>query len=959
MFEFEISFRLRKNMAKQFALIPALLLLVACVSCSGSSAPPPQVEEEQSATAAAPVFAPSFAPASGAPHPAPAVPVGNRPSVGAAPQPIARSTGARASDPPVLDFEQILTLPGEAKRLAVAGDGRYLVIVAGSKGKVVLVDLKERKLRDLAEVGHGEVLVAGGATRCVVVDTVAKTVARYLLETGAQELQTPLTGLLGRKEVKVVAAGMGQASEGPLWVVCKNERRFEGSEGPIQLLTLDTFASRPIWQAGQFGLSSGGGLYPLYVAADGRRAAAAGHRQCDFFELFDDTVKHHDRDGERLSVDGRFLLSPGMRIDLDGDRIEVGGRESNLPLSSCNLSDLWFSVDDLKVITNHTIDVKFYYGTDPTPIAGLPIRGTATTKMNSLAAFDRFHYQPGEKTIAFIGPGPSTVASAPAPDVAAQPAEETSIVAFKTFDIATEAKRNGAPVALVTSKRPAEFVPGKPFSYQYQTSGTAKPTYRLDVGPEGMTVSPAGLVEWSPAAEISSSQDAVITIEQAGVPSRYDVLRLRRGNGEPAVAATPSAAGEIRTSVGAVMSTFKFPAPVDEVIAGGGGMYLLARCNQGKVVAVIDVLKRSVVKVIESADESLIAAGATKFVVQSTKTGQIARWSFETLTVETTVKQKPFDAMAMGSASEGPILSYRSEAAKDEILEVVDLRSLKSEALDAGNSRNTNEPPPRMRLVACSTGKHFGGWIDGDRGTYDSIFLDAPMMYRFGDRDLSVGVTSFDGTTLYGPRQIHKHIGLSYDGATYEGRRMIPAEDGPFLLQFHSSGEHTDGRNILAVRAQGGNAPIAKLPEIPLPYIDDGNGDDISRMRRRMFFLTKGEAIVIPGADLTQLHLYHFSLERTLQESARSGLRVVSIPKMMIVAGKTLTYQIEARSKSEGIRFKLLKGPENLKLSPTGLINWATEARRSDSFSIDVEVSDDSGAKLFYTFPMFAVERNR
>jgi hypothetical protein len=101
---------------------------------------------------------------------------------------------------------------------------------------------------------------------------------------------------------------------------------------------------------------------------------------------------------------------------------------------------------------------------------------------------------------------------------------------------------------------------------------------------------------------------------------------------------------------------------VSDVIAGGGGRYLLLVLKDVRKLAVFDVNVPGVVKTIPLASEKvLVAAGARKFVIAFPEESLLQRWDFETLASEGGFRPSPIKgelkALAMGSGSDGPILA--------------------------------------------------------------------------------------------------------------------------------------------------------------------------------------------------------------------------------------------------------------------------------------------------------------
>jgi hypothetical protein len=100
---------------------------------------------------------------------------------------------------------------------------------------------------------------------------------------------------------------------------------------------------------------------------------------------------------------------------------------------------------------------------------------------------------------------------------------------------------------------------------------------------------------------------------------------------------------------------------ISDLVVGGGGRYLLLAMRDRKQLAIFDVNVADVVKRIPlPSQDTLIAAGAEKFVLISPGRKRIERWALATL-VRETERPSPIDgqvtAIAMGCDSAGPILA--------------------------------------------------------------------------------------------------------------------------------------------------------------------------------------------------------------------------------------------------------------------------------------------------------------
>ena len=129
----------------------------------------------------------------------------------------------------------------------------------------------------------------------------------------------------------------------------------------------------------------------------------------------------------------------------------------------------------------------------------------------------------------------------------------------------------------------------------------------------------------------------------------------------------------------------KLAGTATNVAVGGAGRYLLVTLADERQLAVFDVNTAEVVKRLPlAAENALIAAGASKFVIAYPDSKQIERWDLGTLTRDGDPRAVPvagtLEAIALGADSEGPLLAswwFGDTAAKRNRLSFVDLAEFK------------------------------------------------------------------------------------------------------------------------------------------------------------------------------------------------------------------------------------------------------------------------------------------
>src|SRR5262249_37636836 len=107
----------------------------------------------------------------------------------------------------------------------------------------------------------------------------------------------------------------------------------------------------------------------------------------------------------------------------------------------------------------------------------------------------------------------------------------------------------------------------------------------------------------------------------------------------------------------------QFDKTLTDVVAGGGGRYLILTVHESKQIAIFDANAADFVKRIDiPSDTVLVAAGADYLILLFPKEGLFQRWNLNSMSVEIKGQKAPIAArihnIAMGCDSDGPILAY-------------------------------------------------------------------------------------------------------------------------------------------------------------------------------------------------------------------------------------------------------------------------------------------------------------
>lgn len=191
--------------------------------------------------------------------------------------------------------------------------------------------------------------------------------------------------------------------------------------------------------------------------------------------------------------------------------------------------------------------------------------------------------------------------------------------------------------------------------------------YRLEAGPEGMTVSREGLVTWKVPADYDQNEsNIIILMADSGGQESHHTFKLAitgdlviRDNPNPGKPPDPrSDPGPIKP-VRQERIERQLPGVIADVCVGGGGRYLILHLPTHRQLAIFDIGESKVVKFLPVAEDGVkFAAGRDKLLVALPTANVLQRWNLTTFEREVTTpipERGTVTTMCMGSASSGPL----------------------------------------------------------------------------------------------------------------------------------------------------------------------------------------------------------------------------------------------------------------------------------------------------------------
>ncbi len=477
------------------------------------------------------------------------------------------------------------------------------------------------------------------------------------------------------------------------------------------------------------------------------------------------------------------------------------------------------------------------------------------------------------------------------------------------FSIREELAAKGNDYLLVLSTPPTYLEPGQTLTYPIKVlSKQTQLTYQLESGPKGMSVSAQGVVTWHIPADFAE-KDAVAVVHIRGASGTETTHTIKLAEAErvtervvkgrptrpkrdkrlevaPAEEALrqndPAALGsklEAKAVALRPSDTVSLPSTASRFIVGGSGKYLVAQMPQVKQLAVVAIAARKIVATIDIEDPNvLVAVGETRLVVHQRRKGTLSRYKLSTGERELSVSSQPYENLALGSSSEGPLLGRRAQ------LELLDFETLQvNGSLEKLQQMATNGP-----LLAAANGKFFGYSNEG-------LNPSGMLVLHATGKKLSVSYAHLTaGHVLPGPdgRIIYTELGRydancnPLDGPKHgpAPRILLPAATGPFYLTLtinNVAGVRKALPAELTVHLQNDSAALFTAEDVLLPdlpgqirpaHLAQAN------LEERLFFLPDVDALVTIPLRMNHLVVQQFNVCEELDKRHPDYLYVVSVP---------------------------------------------------------------------------------
>ncbi len=429
--------------------------------------------------------------------------------------------------------------------------------------------------------------------------------------------------------------------------------------------------------------------------------------------------------------------------------------------------------------------------------------------------------------------------------------------------------------------------------------------------------------------------------------------------------ALPSSSALAETIKLSPPAVVRLPSPVAALAEGGAGRYVVAHLEAQRLLAIVDLRERRVAHYVRLGDDPiLMAAGRDKLVTLSTDSGVIQRWSLETGQLEVTRSPPTGDrvnALALGAASEGPLLlhaaSARGRRSPDSLLflELSTLRRLPVE-IELGNGSNVGSA--RVQLRASGDGSLFGLWTQSHSPNgFETLALE-------GSRASGSYVHRTVGHLRPGPdgREVHTARELYTPGGEIVGSTdptyRVPSSSGPWYLSADlkragppalTLGLHIRGveRRLVTLELAEGEIQRDPWTRSQPPY------------DRRLVLAPAERRLAHVPPTLDRVEVYDLDIEATLANATTDILVVRSLPQAPATAAEEWSYQIDAFTNRPPVAFRLEAGPPGMNLSSEGLLSWSPAQDASpQETDVVVTLRDQSDRETFHAFKVRVVSDN-
>jgi hypothetical protein len=458
--------------------------------------------------------------------------------------------------------------------------------------------------------------------------------------------------------------------------------------------------------------------------------------------------------------------------------------------------------------------------------------------------------------------------------------------------------------------------------------------------------------ELSAAVDWSNASKA--TIELYDVSSVEYTLTASQGGREIArFAGRLGIEGSIDADQGVNSSTeYPLPGTIRSVSAGGDGRWLVLHLPALRKLAVFDVTTGKITGDVDLSEENvLFAAGLEKLIVILPAARKIERWNLRRLACEASAPlllEGEIASVALGSAAKQHLAVLRRDQTGDPRLALVDIGTFKASEFELPPAARGGASPDWLR--ASSDGTVFT--FRDSRGRFCTLRMsEEPKLFVNEDRSLSgYAVPGPQGNAIFTTANIVSVEGRSW-GSIPKATTLLPARHGPFFVGYVSPSESDSLQQGLAIFGPGDTRRILLLPDVATDL--PAAGGQRLPIDMRIHLVPKARLLAAIPASGDRVVLHPADIDAALRECEFECLFVSSSPPAVATKGTTLRFPLDVKSKSSGLKFELIDGPQGMSVSDKGVVTWRVPTRfAAPEASAVILIANGSGEERLHTFQL-------
>ena len=404
--------------------------------------------------------------------------------------------------------------------------------------------------------------------------------------------------------------------------------------------------------------------------------------------------------------------------------------------------------------------------------------------------------------------------------------------------------------------------------------------------------------------------------------------------------ATPSRIDFPAPELQRAKTEIKLPASIDDVAIGAAGRLLVLHIKKLQQLAVFDVSELKIKKFLPlPTNDVTVAASAVDLFIGDRQNKTLQRWNLKTLELEQSVE------VADGIAT----IAISPQATEPLFLQATQ-RSNRSWIIDPNTMQRTAHQwqgwkggawgPVNVRV--CFDGSTVvasgGGWAGIEVAAVHGGQITAR---RTGSYTRGDTLISGNGSFVFPEEGPIVREDLAGEVNEIAGRPFPALAPAIFLTAETIKGKAT--LNVIDSREPRHLATITDLPELEkktkLPT------------HQRVMLIPQGRVLITVGEGSDSLIIRPFDLAALLAKSGRKFLFVESSPGNHASAGTDYQYVIDALSSGGNLEFSLQAGPDGMRLSEDGVVQWKVpNTFAADIATVIVKISDSSGQEIFHNF---------